>query len=320
MQKIMLKPAMMPSSERPTKSLKQRVKKAAAVVLPPVMMATPVCWRAVGDGLVDGPPVAEFLLVAAENLDAEIDADAEDHRDDRDGKNIEVADGDQGEAERPEHGHDQHEKRESRAKKGAVAEEEEADDQRQGDAAGLDVSEFASAIWSVSSAGSPVSSMVAPGYLASISLRCCADFFGGVAEGRVGILLFLAGVGEDQDGIAALKAEVFVLGEHLVGVEVVEGVVVRRRVRYLPGRGFASACAATLLRMETNWSTKGLKSVQFSFLRRYLSSNFWLASLRIELRSRAICSELLRLTFFVAVSTCDLELVGDFLQFIRCRG
>ncbi len=40
----MLAPAISPSSARPTKSLKQRVKKAAAVVLAPVMMATPVCW------------------------------------------------------------------------------------------------------------------------------------------------------------------------------------------------------------------------------------------------------------------------------------
>ena len=137
MQKIMLAPAMTPSSASPTKSLKQRVKKAAAVVLPPVMMATPVCCSASVTASFTRAAMAEFLLVAAENLDAEIDADAEHHRDDRDGKDVEMADDEQGEAERPEHRHDQDENGERRPQKGAVTEEEEADDQRHGDAAGL---------------------------------------------------------------------------------------------------------------------------------------------------------------------------------------
>ena len=73
--------------------------------------------------------MAQFLLVAAEDLDAEIDADAEHHGNDRDGKNIEMADGEQRETERPEHRHDQDENGKGGPQEGAVAEEEKGDDQ-----------------------------------------------------------------------------------------------------------------------------------------------------------------------------------------------
>jgi len=52
-----------------------------------------------------------------------------------------------------------------------------------------------------------------------------ANGFGRIAEGSVGILFLLAGVGKDQDRLGALKAEVFVLGEHLVGIEIIERAV-----------------------------------------------------------------------------------------------
>ncbi len=176
-----------------------------------------------GDGLAHGFVAAEFLLVAAEDLDAEVDADAEDHGDDGDGEDVEVADGDEGEAERPEHGHDEHENGDGGAEDGAIAEEEEADDERDGDEAGLDgvlvgLGGFVGVERGL--AGELEGGAGVPGLEA---LEVIADFLRGVAEGRVGVLLFLAGVGEDEDGLAVLEREVFVLGEELVGVGVVVG-------------------------------------------------------------------------------------------------
>jgi hypothetical protein len=106
------------------------------------------------DRLDDAAAVAELLLVAAEHLDAEVDADAQHHRDDRDRQDVEVPDRDEREAERPEHAENQGEKGEARAPEEnhvehgeeaaargpdhAVAEKEEQQDQADGDAARLD--------------------------------------------------------------------------------------------------------------------------------------------------------------------------------------
>ncbi len=178
----------------------------------------------IGDGLVDAAAVAQFFFIAAENLDAEVDADAENHGDDGDGKDVEVANRDEGKGEGPKHGHDEDKDGEGGAQEGAIAEKEEGDDQSEGDG-GRQRAVGVGLLGLVGVQGGFAGEFdVGAGIFGGDFDQLFADGCGGVAEGRGGILFAFAGVGENEDGLAVLEAEVLVLGDHLVGVGAV-GIV-----------------------------------------------------------------------------------------------
>ncbi len=236
--------------------------------------------------------MAELLLVPAENLDAEVDADAEDHRDDRDGKNVEVSDRKQREAERPEHRHDEDEDGEGGAQEGAVADGEERDDQAHGDEAGLGgvVVGFLGLVGI--ERGLAGQFQFRAGILRFQFLEVLADLFRGVAEGRRGVLFLLAGVGEDEDGLAALETEVFVLGDQFVGVGVVGVFVVAAGIlgRFL-GEGLALGLRGDLVEERIELFDEGGEILPVFFVVQVFGIvKFCSTSVRTELRSSAICS------------------------------
>jgi hypothetical protein len=65
-----------------------------------------------------------------------------------------------------------------------------------------------------------------------------ANFFTVRLKGRRNLFL-LAGVGEDENGAAVLQAEVFVLGDHLIGVEVIKEVSSGRELGFFLRERFA---------------------------------------------------------------------------------